>query len=413
MRPSPSCQRLPLTALAWFAPLALAACSPEAGARTASWTGTIDTLASGRVVVVNPSEPLWKEGERWTVTEDLRIGTLDEPGPYEFAEIIALDVDAFGRIWALEAQSKEIRVFDAQGRHVRTVGGAGGGPGEFNGPAHAEFGPDGHLWVVDPQNNRISVIDTAGTFVASHRIEGGFFMSPWPGGFDLHGNYYLPVPRSDPDRGFGLSLVRHDLDLTPMDTLTRLTDPVERDAFELRSDDGGMRMRASIPYAPGFLTHRSPQGTMWGLFTGEYRLIELSRAGDTLRTIVNQYEPIPVTGEDRDAAREGLSWFTEQGGKIDLAKMPDTKPAARSFFVDGEGRIWLARLTDRPEGQDFDLLDAQGRFLGRVTLPAALRRVRRVKGDYLYGVTENELEVPFIVRARIERAEHTGDDTGG
>jgi len=330
MPPILSRRRFPVRLVGLLVLPGLAACDSDADQGSASWAGTIDTLPSGQIVVANPVEPLWGEAERWTVTEDLRIGALEDPGPYAFGQIRMLDVDALGRIWVLEGQAKEIRVFDSEGRHVRTVGQEGGGPGEFNNPAHAAFGPEGHLWVVDPPNNRVSVIDTTGAFLASHRMEGGFFLQPWPGGFDLDGNYYLPVPREDPERGFGISLVRHSPEFIPLDTIPGLTDPVEREAFEVRSDDGGMRMRAGIPFAPSFQTTRSPQGTLWGLFTGEYRLLEISRSGDTLRTIRNAYEPFPVTRADRDAAREGLTWFTDQGGEIDLTKIPDTKPAARA-----------------------------------------------------------------------------------
>ncbi len=380
----------------------LAACGRDAGAAATAWAGTMDTLPSGRVVVTNPKTPIWDGGESWTVVEDLRIGSFDDPGPYELGQVTALDVDAYGRIWALEAQAKEIRVFDAEGRYVRSIGRAGGGPGEFSGPAHAQFAADGRLWVADPQNNRVSVIDTTGTFVESHRIAGGFFMVPWPGGFDLEGHYYLPIPRMDPDDGFGIGIVRFGPGMTPLDTIAQPEDPVERERFEYRSPSGDGRFMASIPFAPGFRTARSPLGTMWGLLTGEYRLFEIDRAGDTLRTIQNAYDPLPVTAADREAARESLSWFTEQGGQIDLSRVPGTKPAAEDLFVDEEGRIWVGRLTDRPEGQDWDLFDREGRFLTRIRLPTPFRAVRRVKGEYIYGVTEDEIGVPYIVRARIE-----------
>ena len=379
----------------------LTGCGGEAGASSGAWAGSVDTLPSGQVVVFNPDQPLWSEDEAWTVTEDLRIGVLDDPGPYEFAQINGLDVDALGRIWVLEGQAREIRVFDADGTHVRTVGGEGGGPGEFNQPAHAQFGPDGRLWVVDPSNNRISVVDTTGAFVESHRMEGGFVIFPWPGGFDVEGNYYLPIPRFD-DGDFSVGLVRHGPGLTPLDTLERPSDPVERDAFELRDDEGRSRIVASVPFSPGFRITLSPQGTQWGLFTGEYRLFELSRGGDTLRTIRKAFDPLPVTSEDREEAREQLEWFTEQGGKIDLSRVPDTKPPAARFIVDDDGRVWVARTSDLPDGQLWDVFAPDGRFLGPVRLPVPMQTISRVRDGYIYGITRDELEVQYVVRARIE-----------
>jgi hypothetical protein len=49
----------------------------------------------------------------------------------------------------------------------------------------------------------------------------------------------------------------------------------------------------------------------------------------------------------------------------------------------------------------FEVFDPEGRYLGRVLLPFRLASVPVIRGDVLVGVTENELEVPFVVRARI------------
>lgn len=395
-----------LVAVPVAVPAAFAGCDRGADAPSAAWAGTIDTLPSGRVVVTNTARPTWGDGEGWTVTEDLRIGSLDELGPTQFGQILGLDVDDYGRIWVLESQANEIRVFGADGAHVRTIGRDGGGPGEFAGPAHAEFGPDGNFWVPDPRNNRVSVIDTTGTFVTSHRMEGGFFISPWPGGFDMDGRYYLPIPHAYGDGEFGIAIVRYTTELAALDTIPQLRNPNPPRRFELVSPDGDGSLIATVPFSAGLTTYRSPQGTMWGLMTGDYRMFEVSAAGDTVRTIQARYDPLPVTAADRGAAIEGLSWFVDQGGRVDPSLLPDSKPAAWSLFVDEMGRIWVDRITDDPGGRDFDVFDAEGRFLGPISLPARLpfQNTRRVVGDRIYGVTQDDLGVSYVVRMRIEES---------
>lgn len=381
---------------------AVAACGGEAGAAGTEWAGAIDTLPSGIIHVTNPAGGAWRAGEAWTLTEDLRIGSFDDPGPTSFGQVIALDVDAYGRIWVLESQANEVRVFDANGQHVRTVGRHGEGPGEFAGPAHAQFGPDGHFWIPDPQNGRISVIDTTGTFVVEHRMPGGFFMSPWPGGFDLAGRYYMPVPMQV-DGQFAVGTVRHDGALNPLDTLPRVVNPNPPERFELVSPDGDGRLISTVPFSPGLTSTRSPQGNQWGVMTGEYMIFEVDAAGDTVRKIQANYDPLPVTDADLEAAVQGLSWFTDQGGKIDPSKIPSIKPAAWNMFVDDSGHIWVNRMTRSPAGQDYDIFDPEGRFLGPVSLSVPLNTFRRVVGDHLYGVTMDDLGVPYVVRLRIER----------
>jgi hypothetical protein len=398
--PSPG---LPLH-LSWLAASLAAGCVPS-GEAEPSWAGTIDTLASGQVVVTNTADPLWTPEATWRVTEELRIGSRDEVGPSLFGEIMSLEIDPLERIYVLEGQAQEIRVFAPDGAHVRTIGRQGGGPGEFNRPLHAQFGPDGHLWVVDPANNRVSVIDTVGALLDSHASPGGFVMIPWPGGFDDAGRYYAPVPRPDEER-FEIALVRYDAGFTALDTLTVPDDPVERERFVLRSPDGGVAM-ASVPFSAAFRWRLAPSGSIWGMLSGNYRFFELTPEGDTLRTLTREFDPLPVTGADMAEAEAELEWFTDQGGKVDLSKIPDTKPATEEFLFDDEGNLWVFPVTKREDqGTRLDVFDPIGRYLGRVRLPFALSRrpYPLIRGSTLVGVTEDELEVPFVVRARIEKS---------
>lgn len=385
--------------------LAAVACNDAGPPR---WAGSIDTLSSGQVVVSNPDAPLWPEGAAWRLTEELRIGALEEDGPELFGQIRSLAVDDAGRIYVLESQAQEVRVFGPDGSHVRTIGRPGGGPGEFSEPALAEIGARGDLWVTDPDNNRVSVFDTAGAFVRSHPVPGGFIIVPWPGGFDRAGNYHYPVP--DFSAGdFRMKLVKHDGDMQPADTLSPPTDPVQRERFELTR--GPSRMIASVPFDAGFRWRLGQDGTLWGGLTGEYRIFELSADGDTIRSITRAFAPVPVTRADRQQGIEDLEWFTEQGGEVDVSKIPSHKPAFETFTFDAEGRLWVWPVTGDEEGQALDVFDDQGRYLGRITSPVPLASHPSpvISHDAVVAVTRSELDVPFVVRLRIERPEESGD----
>jgi len=379
----------------------LAACGSE-GRAAATWNGTMDTLASGQIVVHNTEQPMWPARSEWRAEEDLRIGTMEGNGPDLLGEVRWLEIDPAGRIWVLEGQAQEIRIFGPDGRYVKTVGREGGGPGEFAGALHIQLGPDGNMWVVDPQNNRISLFDTSGTFVEAKHIPGGFTIIPWPGGFDAAGYQYGPIPLPG-ESMFTLGLVRYDSTFTPLDTIRAPEDPIERERFELKRGKD-MYWITSIPYTGGFESHLSRAGTIWGMVKDDYRLFELSRNGDTLRTITRDFTPLPVTEADMEAAHERLADFIRNGGKVDWSKIPDTKPATEDFFLDDEGNIWVEPVTVQAEqGMVFDVFDPEGRFLGTVQLPFPLRMSPppTVRGSVLYGITEDELEVPYVVRARI------------
>jgi hypothetical protein len=241
---------------------------------------------------------------------------------------------------------------------------------------------------------------TAGTYLEGKHAAGGFIIIPWPGRFDDAGNYYTPVPGTG--RGFRITLVRLDASLQPLDTLEIPTDPVTRESFEARSN-GGL-MIAGVPYQGGIHWRLSPAGTVWAMMTDEYRIFEIDEDGDTLRTITRAFTPLPVTDDDREAAREDMKWFIDQGGQVDWTKLPSTKPATEALFFDDEGNLWVRPVTTREEqGRRLDVFDPVGRFLGTVALPFSLSRnpVPVFRNGLLYGVTRDELDVPYVVRARI------------
>ena len=83
-----------------------------------------------------------------------------------------------------------------------------------------------------------------------------------------------------------------------------------------------------------------------------------------------------------------------------------------SLFLDDEGNIWVERFvaSEEDEGRLFDLFDPEGRFLGTLRLPFSLHRVGQrsrpaplVRNGVLHAVTKDELDVSFVVRARIEK----------
>lgn len=379
--------------------LVIASCGDSAVAEFA-WSGTMDTLSTGQIVVTNPSQGIWGDSNGWRMLEEVRIGRLDGSGPDVFGRIRDLMVDDEGRVWVLDSQAKQIRVFDVGGRHVWSAGGPGSGPGEFQQPMRSDVSPNGDVWVVDPGNQRVTVLDTAGNLEGVKRIQGGFLTFPWRGGFDTAGSYYAPAPVVGSPRRF--VLVRYDANLGPLDTLSTPTDPIQREAFELRGERGGLI--AGVPFQGQLTWQLSRNGTIWALLTDQYRLFEIAPTGDTLRSISRAFEPLPVTAADRDLAREELEWFTRQGGSVDWSRIPDVKPLVRGFFIDDEQHVWVQRA-DNTEADEsrFDIFDPYGRYLGplSVPFPVADFPIPVVRSNRLYAVTENDLDVPVVAVARI------------
>ena len=376
----------------------LAALLPPFLIACGSGSGSDSGPVGGGIVVHNPDEPLWAPGEEWRVVEDLRIGSVMSEGPDLFGAVYSFDVDEWGRIFVLDDHAQEVRVFDSDGTFVRTVGKKGEGPGEFTEAVAVDLSRSGEIWVMDMGEGRLSIFDTTGAYLRQERTNtGGWSVRPYPGGFDAMGRYNVLIQSAGAKR-----MARFDQSYNPIDTIPIPENPVELEFFETP------RMSTSVPFQGSMRWRFSPAGTVWTLLTARYELTEMTTAGEVLRTVTKDHEPIPVTDEDRERAIADLEWFTNQGGQIDQAKFPTTMPVTASFFIDDEGNLWVEPRVAASEANDkghlFDLFSAEGSYLGTLRLPFELAwsiPEPVVRGGVLYGVTSDETGVPYMMRARI------------
>ncbi len=368
------------------------------------WSGTIDTLASGEIIVRNTGEAVWSPEEAWQVVEEVRIGSDTGDDALLLGRISSFDVDAQGWIYALDGQTQAIHVFNSDGILVHTVGGEGTGPGEFERANALDLSANGQVWVMEMQKGRLTFLDSTGNYLKGARIGStGWDYRPYPGGMDPLGRYNAAVVVEVMD-DYDLALARFDQDFIPLDTIPIPERAEPHEQFELVTDGGGM-MATSIPFRGSFVWRFSSSGHFWTLLTDKYELAEITASGETLRRVSLDHDPIPVTPADLEEVGENLSWFTRQGGKIDWSKIPDTKPVTSSFFCDDEGNLWVRRLTESPEdeGYLFDLFDVDGRFLGAIRLSFSLESnpVPIVRNGMLYGITTDELGAENIISAQI------------
>jgi hypothetical protein len=325
--------------------------------------------------------------------ETVRIGAIDGDGPDVFGEVAALHVDARDRIYVLEGQADEIRVFDDGGAYVRTIGRRGSGPGELANPIGLDWDGDGNLWVVDVRNARYSVFDTAGTYITQHRRAAGFYALPWPGGFGPDGRF-LDIGLDPP---MSPVLIHYDSSLAPVDT-------VRIPAFESETFDIPQRVSAIVPFSPSLSWRLDTRGFVWSAISGDYRLFQQTFAGDTVRVIERAYDHLPVTAADLEEANENLEWFRQEGGRPDLSRIPDVKPAIEGFQIDDAGYLWVHPVVGEARANRvFDVFDPDGRYLGAVESPVPLESYPRpvMTTHAIYGVTEDELEVQYVVRLEI------------
>ena len=95
--------------------------------------------------------------------------------------------------YCVDVLNHQIMVLDQQGKHIRSIGKRGTGPGEFNFPTHITANKE-HLYVTDALNFRVQIFEFSGRFVRSFGTPGrggGNFAKPKGLAVDKNGRVYV------------------------------------------------------------------------------------------------------------------------------------------------------------------------------------------------------------------------------
>jgi hypothetical protein len=406
-----------------FLVLLLTACGDDDARR---WTGSIEPLPGGGVRVMNPAHGMWADAEGWRLVPELRLGDLDGPPATTFGTLIALEVGEDGRIYALDRQANELRIFAPDGTHLRTVGRAGEGPGEYRNANGLLWLARDSLLVIDQAGARYSVLTADGDYVRSVRRAlpfWGWVFSGWLIGDRVYERFAVgatpetSVPavlgtavRGEPAAAEDVLLTADEIRSAPgaagVDTLLLPPPAGPRvEPFSVRGERGGMMM--SVPFAPGAVYHVDAEETLWHGHGGEFRIVRSSLAGDTLLEIVLDAAATPVAAEELAEweTQPSVARFREMGGRLDMSRIPRTKPYFDGFYRDPDGHLWVS-VPGPPRHTIFTIFDGDGRHLGRLEMRGIVRDVfvpPVVRNGRLHLVGRDELDVPGVYVYRLER----------
>ncbi len=350
---------------------------------------------------------VWADGV--TVDEDLRIGVLTGDEALMFGDVVEMAVASDGRFFVFDRQVPALRVFDASGQFVRTIGAKGRGPGEYQDAVTGlAIRADGALFAHDVKNRRIVVFN--GTTLAP--------IAHWPVSSNVYvdhsvttdtlGNTFVRILTGRPrgDAPWPMGLLRMGPDGTPLDTIPPPT---------MREEPTG----ASGPLSPGKVWTQTPYVTVVGI-SGSYEFEIRPRDGSGVKRVSRTATPIKVE-EDEWVAQEALrEWeIRDESPEVLPPHTPRTKPFFKGFEVAADGRIWVrksmpgVRSTEsvpratngRPsipfeEPTGFDVFEPDGTYLGEVILPIGFRPLW-IGSDRVYGVRPGEQGEELVVRYRI------------
>ena len=433
-RPFPRCPTAGSLAPLLLALLALSACgSGSDGGVSGPWLHESGTRGD-TLVVRTMSGSVW--GDTMVLVPEVAIGEAVGEEPYLFGQPAAMVLDTAGHIHVLDRQAREVRTFASDGRHLRSFGGSGQGPGEFTSPDAMRLLPDGRLVIRDQQGARFSIFEPDGTFVDAWPLQSGFITgTPFqvvhaepgasPGSSVQVSHPSLADVEASMDEWRPVRVRYLVADPTVQDTLPVPTSGFEPAYVEARTENSWSR--SIVPFSPQeHWTEFTDGSAAWGA-SSAYAVLRQGPDGRVLR-IERVDDPVPVDPAHAAAERERI---TANFRAMDPAwrwaddDIPSRKPWFATLLPGEDGTLWVLRPT-RSEAEAnpshdpsdplsgpatrwvephpvADVFDADGRYLGPVRLPKGFApwRMPWISTDRVVAVETHPLGHEQVVRYRL------------
>ena len=404
----------------------LAACAGSDDAATAAWQTVTDTIADTVVVRTVGADD---SAAALRLVEELRIGQFEGEEEYGFGGVEDVLPAHDGGAYVWDATLGTLRQYSADGRFVRQIGRQGSGPGEYKRADGLARLPDGRIALWDAGNTRITLYDTTGAAAGEIRASSTLFGNDALVA-DTTGRLYLlaqlqAFDDARPDAPRRRGYVVYDEGGQVVDSLAL---PPEPDFAGLevvrRVGEGVARTRYVVPYTPYSIRVLGPHGHVVSAEGDRYALT-VHRAGAPLLRIEREVAPVPVDGDEQANQTEILTAIIRRrnpGWRWDGPPVPATKPLIRNVEVGGDGRLWVLRSlaseriedverAERPDAPPprrwrdriaYDVYEPDGRLLGHLPMPRRTS-LHHMHGDRVWGVVTDSLDVPYVVRFRLER----------
>ncbi len=416
--------------------------SGEAEVAGSSWVGTVNT--EGDVTtVVNESGSVW--GGAATLVEELSIGVDVGDDPYMLGDVGGI-AEHERHIYVLDRDIPTVRVYDEAGVHIRDIGRAGEGPGEFRtgfqAPVGLAFDEVGRLYV--HARSKIEIFDAEGRLLDTWNLDRSraqqgsvALVVPRPG-------LVLLAERAPCDEnirsrcGMAVRSVEEGVLATAAEPIPDLGYHQPDAAIEIKLGQSISWFAAAPPFVPALVWTIGPNGDV---LVGRADRYEFERHGfDGAVSRVSRYwAPVPVLPDERDwylrrerlnAAREGATYV----GTYDLGQgLPAHKPAFREMIATRDGGVWLLRagpgenlvacdedaadanaMRASPCWRDTSTIDAfgpDGRFLGTIEIPeifdargfpVVMRNLNPfIRDDQVFVAVEDEAGTIMVKRYRL------------
>lgn len=340
------------------------------------------------------------------------IGQLDGPDEYTLFKITDAVLLKDEAIAVSEKASNTLRLYDAQGTHIKTFGGTGGGPGEFQvlhrvfayrsdsvvgfeggfGAHIAVFGPDGGVGTTRflmapseayPYPSVVGVAPTVGPLVRAFER-----MPPRP----ENGGLFTST----------ISVWQYDFDWQPLGMVGEFAGPPRYG----ENENQGFAMSTIFDESAGDLISVNPYDFSWRIWSTTGELIQVSS---------RPVERVGVTQEfvERDLELKRQRWiniFADEDGELpprwanfvadrtENVPYPDSLPLVGGIKTTESGLVWLEHyrpFSDEDGPAIYSVYFRDGQWLNDLQVPPGFK-VFDIGNDRILGMVKDELDIEYI-----------------
>ena len=403
--------------LTWLAlPLIgfLASCSAGAGGEGREYA----VRDSAGVRIVENSDPLRAADRGWAVSREplVSIGEVDGRPEYHLAKVADAVRLSDGRIVVADEGSSSLRMYDRAGVHLRTMGGPGGGPGEYQWLTWLWKLPGDSLLAYDARPRRTTAYHPGGELIGTadlsipprgHLVRGRFADGTLLTTYVRPSLSSLSGPRRQP-----VDLLRVSVDGAALNPIATLAG--DEDFMQVAEGPvnpvGGIAAVASPIYF-GRSTRYAVSGDR--LFAGDTDRSEIGvYAGDgTLERLIRwSSEPRSVSRSAVDSmkaaqlSRSLPETLALRRKLLSAMPVPETMPAFDRIVAGETGDLWVEeyRVPGSAPDARWTVFDREGRMLASVLLPDRFAPLE-IGEDYVLGSWRDEMDVQFVHLYRLDR----------
>ena len=366
-------------------------------------TGRAGSIAGSAVQeVVESATP--REPDLTLADEPLvRIGIVDGPLEYIFGDVTGAVRLEDGSIVVADGQSHTVRRYDAHGKHLWTSGREGDGPGEYKGLRLLWNCPGAAITVFDWVLDRITELDPDGNVVDTRALNAVGVRPYGQPACTADGRLvFTPWPEDRRDRAVGESyrwLVSLRYALGDSVTVLRPGIPGTVRTRYSEISDGPADWGRNMVYA-------AVETGVWYGTADDYELEHLDWTGRATRIARWAGPSLEVTRDRTDSYRDNywLARYDDPDARRDFEReswpdirdrLPERFPAYESLLALPNGGIWVKSHAWRAPGEELHLLDANGVWLRRLTLPSGAA-VLHIGPDWVLLSQRDELDVPTV-----------------